>query len=251
LKISVVTVTYNSAATITESLRSVAAQTHHDIEHIIIDGGSTDATLALIREHGKHVAHVVSEPDEGIYDAMNKGFALATGELVGCLNSDDDFASPDVLAKLASLASSQEADAVYGDLICIDPARGDKVVRYWSAGNYSPAKVRRGWMPPHPTLYVRRHIIERIGAFDASFRIAGDYEFMLRLFSQRGLKMAYLAQVLVSMRVGGASQGSYANLIRKSREDLLALRRHRMGGVPALVCKNLRKVPMLFAKPPH
>ena len=250
LKISVITVTYNSAATIVESLRSVAAQIHPDIEHIIIDGGSTDATLRLIEAHGQHVARVVSEPDDGIYDAMNKGFRLATGELVGCLNSDDDFTTPDILADVARLATERGADAVYGDVIHIDPARANQLVRYWSAGSYALSKVRLGWMPPHPTLYVRRAVIERIGAFDAALRIAGDYEFMLKLFKQPGLKVAYLPKVMVSMRVGGASQRSFGALVRKSCEDLVALRRHRMGGLVALACKNLRKVPMLFARPP-
>ena len=250
MKISVITVTYNSAATIVDSLRSVAAQTHPDVEHIIIDGGSKDATLALVAEHGHCVARVVSEPDDGIYDAMNKGFRLASGELVGCLNSDDEFMSPDVLADIARAATESGADAVYGDIIYVNPTRANPLVRYWRAGDYALRKVRVGWMPPHPSLYVRRSIVERIGAFDPALRIAGDYEFMLKLFSQPNLHMAYVPKVLVSMRVGGASQRSFGAILKKSREDLLALRRHRMGGIVALTCKNLRKVPMFFARPP-
>lgn len=250
MKITVITVAYNSERTIVDMLRSVAAQTHPDIEHLIIDGGSTDRTLALVAEHGSHVARVVSEPDDGIYDAMNKGMRLATGDLVGCLNSDDLFATPQVLADVARMATQQGADAVYGDVTHFDPARADPLVRYWRAGSYSLRKVRLGWMPPHPSLYVRRAVIERIGVFDASLRIAGDYEFMLRLFSQPGLKVSYVPEVLVDMRVGGASQRSFGALMLKSREDLRALRRHRMGGIVALVCKNLRKVPMFFARPP-
>ena len=250
MKITVITVTYNSAATIVDALRSIAAQTHADLEHLVIDGGSTDATLALVAEHGARVTRVVSEPDHGIYDAMNKGMRLATGELVGCLNSDDVFATPHVLADVARSAAEHGADAVYGDITYFDPTRADPLVRYWQAGSYSPGKLRLGWMPPHPSLYVRRTIIERIGVFDPLLRIAGDYEFMLRLFSLPGLKTAYLPKVLVHMRVGGASQRSIGALLLKSREDLQALRRHRLGGVVALVCKNLRKVPMFFARPP-
>ena len=230
-------------------LRSVAAQTHPDIEHIIIDGGSTDATLALIAEHGRNVSRVISEPDDGIYDAMNKGMRLATGELVGCLNSDDVYATPRALANIASVAA-QGMDAVYGDITYVDPSRTDPLVRYWRAGQYSIRQVRFGWMPPHPSLYVRRSLIERIGNFDASLRIAGDYEFMLRLFGVPGLKVGYVPEVVVDMRVGGASQRSLGALLKKSREDLLALRRHRMGGIVALLCKNLRKIPMFFARPP-
>ena len=250
MKITVITVTFNSAKTIAETLRSVAAQTHQDIEHIIIDGGSTDGTLALVRELGRNDAKIVSEPDDGIYDAMNKGMRLATGELVGCLNSDDVFSTPEALAHIARAATQNNADAVYGDIVYVDPTRADPLVRYWRSGSYARSKVRLGWMPPHPSLYVRRQVIERIGVFDASLRIAGDYEFMLRLFNQPGLKIDYVPKVLVNMRVGGASQRSVSALFLKSSEDLRALRRHRTGSIVTLIFKNLRKIPMFFARPP-
>jgi len=251
VKISVITVTYNSAATIVDTLQSVASQTHADIEHLIIDGGSSDDTLALVAAHGAHVSRVVSERDDGIYDAMNKGFALATGELVGCLNSDDTFMGPDTLALVAKAAELQRADVVFGDLIYVNPARKNPLVRYWRAGEFDLRKLRLGWMPPHPTLYIRRAVLDRIGCFDARLRIAGDYDFILRLFSSRpAFKVAYVPHVLVSMRVGGASQRSLKAMLRKSSEDLQALRRHHVGGVVALVCKNLRKIPMFFAHPP-
>jgi glycosyltransferase len=250
MKITVITVCYNSASTIVDTVRSIAAQTHADIEHLVIDGGSTDATLELIAEHAAGTARVVSEPDDGIYDAMNKGLRLATGELIGFLNSDDLFATPDALAAVARAAAAQGADAVYGNITYFNPARANPLVRYWHAGSYAHAKLRLGWMPPHPSLYVRRAVFDRVGMFDAKLRIAGDYEFMLRLFSQPALRVAYVPEVLVDMRVGGASQRSLHALLQKSREDLLALRRHRVGGVFALLCKNLRKVPMFFARPP-
>ncbi len=250
MKITVITVTYDSAATIVDTLRSIANQTHPDIEHLVIDGGSMDATLALVAQHGTRVARVVSEPDRGIYDAMNKGLRQATGELVGFLNSDDVFAMPTTLADVARAAAEQRADAVYGDITYFDPARADPLVRYWRAGPWSPASLRRGWMPPHPSLYVRRDVIERVGTFDDSLRIAGDYEFVLRLFKQPGLKVAYVPRVLVNMRTGGASQRSLGAVLRKSREDLRALRRHGAGGVVTLLCKNLRKVSMFFMRPP-
>lgn len=246
MKITVITVAYNSAATIVDTLQSVAMQTHPDIEHIVIDGGSTDGTLALIAAHGVRVQHLISEPDLGIYDAMNKGLRLATGDLVGFLNSDDTYASPDVVGWIAQAAAAQGSDVLFGDLVYVDPARSAPLVRYWRAGNYSVAKLRLGWMPPHPTLYVRRAVIARVGHFDANLRIAADYEFILRLLSRPDLAVSYLPQVLVKMRVGGASNQSLGAMLRKSREDLGALRKHGVGGVVALLFKNLRKLPQFL-----
>ncbi|MBL8350013.1 MAG: glycosyltransferase [Burkholderiaceae bacterium] len=249
MKITVITVTYNGGRTLVEALDSVARQTHPDIEHIVIDGGSTDGSLALIKRHGAHIAHMVSEPDKGIYDAMNKGLRMASGELVGFLNSDDTFATDDAIEQVARAASHGRPDAVFGDLVYVDPSRSQSTVRYWRAGNFSLAKLRLGWMPPHPTLYVRRDVIGRIGPFDARLRIAADYEFMLRLLSQPGLKVAYVPKVLVRMRLGGISNQSIAAMLRKSREDLAALRKHRVGGLVTLVLKNLRKLPQFWAQP--
>jgi glycosyltransferase len=249
LKITVVTVTFNSAKTIVETLDSVARQSHPDIEHIVVDGGSSDETLALVARYGAHVTRVVSEADEGIYDAMNKGLRLASGELVGFLNSDDTFASTDVVACIARIAADEKPDVLFGDLVYVDPARSQPLVRYWRAGAFSMAKLRLGWMPPHPTLYVRRQVIARVGFFDAKLRIAADYDFMLKLLSTKGLKVAYIPQVLVNMRVGGASNQSIAAMVRKSREDLASLRKHRVGGLVALLFKNLRKLPQFLVRP--
>ncbi|MEP6502255.1 MAG: glycosyltransferase family 2 protein [Betaproteobacteria bacterium] len=254
MRITIITVAYNSARTIGDTLDSVAAQLHPDIEHIIVDGGSKDETLTLIATRGTHVKRVISEPDEGIYDAMNKGLRLATGEIVGFLNSDDMFASPDVLARIASAATGigtdRPADAVYGDLVYVNSSPPNRVQRYWRSGRFTRRKLALGWMPPHPTLYVRRTLMEQIGAFDARLRISADYEFMLKLLSRPGLVVTYLPQVLVHMRVGGASNGSLGGIVRKSREDLGALRKHRVGGVVALVFKNLRKLPQFFMSLP-
>lgn len=234
--------------TIVETLDSVARQTHPDIEHIVVDGGSSDETLALVARHGAHVARVVSETDEGIYDAMNKGLRLASGDLVGFLNSDDTFASADVVACIASHAAEDQSDVLFGDLVYVDPARDQPLVRYWRAGAFSMAKLRLGWMPPHPTLYVRRQVIARVGFFDAKLRIAADYDFMLKLLVQVDLKVTYIHQVLVNMRIGGASNKSVAAMIRKSKEDLGALRKHKIGGLTTLLFKNLRKLPQFLPR---
>ncbi len=247
MKISIITVTFNSAATIADTLDSVAAQAHPDIEHIVIDGGSTDGTQAILAQRASRIAHWISEPDAGIYDAMNKGLRLATGEYVGFLNGDDELASPAALALIAD-AARDRPDAVFGDLVYVDASRRSSPVRYWRTGAFSPGALRRGWMPPHPTLYVHRRVVERIGGFDPALRIAGDYDFMLRLFAQPGIRAAYVPAVLVRMRTGGASNRSASALMRKSKEDLLVLRRHRVGGALTLTCKILRKVPQFFAR---
>lgn len=249
MKISVITVSFNSAATIGETMHSLVAQSHADIDHIVVDGASTDETLAVVRSAAATTTRVVSEPDFGIYDGMNKGIRLATGDVIGFLNSDDCLASSNALAKIAEAFADPAVDACYGDLVYVDPRRQQPVVRYWRAGSFSPARLRRGWMPPHPTLYVRKSVMDSIGPFDATLRIAADYEFALRLFSRQGTKVVYLPEVLVNMRVGGASNRSLSALIRKSREDLGALRKHQVGGLLTLLGKNLQKVPQFFGAP--
>ena len=249
MKISIITVAYNSAATIGDTMRSVAMQTHPDIEHIVIDGGSTDDTAAVVRKLGPHVSRLVSERDEGIYDAMNKGLRLATGDFVGFLNADDMLATPDVVAEIAAAAAGTEVDAVCGDLVYVDKDRPGEVVRYWRCGEFSPSRLRYGWMPPHPTLYVRRSRLAEHGQFDLRLRLAADYDFILRYLGRPGVRMAYLPRLLVKMRTGGASNRSLAALLRKSREDLFALQKNGVGGVLTVLCKILRKLPQFFLAP--
>ena len=229
-KISIITVCYNSAATIRETLESVTAQSHADIEHIIVDGGSRDETLALVHAHRRHPGPLVSEPDRGIYDAMNKGLALASGEIVGFLNSDDVLADPGVLSRIAAAFEAPEVDACYGDLIYVAASNPARVVRYWRSRVYQPGLCRRGWMPAHPTFYVRRQAYQRHGGFDDSLRIAADFEICLRLLEVHRLRVTYLPEVLVKMRTGGVSNSSLRNVIRSNREVSWALRKH---GYPA------------------
>lgn len=230
LKISIITVCYNSAATIVDTLRSVAEQTYPDVEHIIVDGGSGDGTLSLVREFRRHSGPLVSEPDRGIYDAMNKGLALASGEVVGFLNSDDVFADPGVLGRIATAFEAAEVDACYGDLVYVAASSSDRVVRYWRSRPYQPGLCRRGWMPAHPTFYVRREAYQRYGGFDDSLHIAADFEICLRLLEVHRLRVTYLPGVLVRMRAGGVSNSSLRNVIRSNREVSWALRKH---GYPA------------------
>jgi glycosyltransferase len=244
-KVSIITVAFNSAATIGDTLRSVADQTHADIEHIVVDGGSRDGTVDIVRQFG-HVARCISERDRGIYDAMNKGLRLATGELIGFLNADDIFASPDSVAALVRAAQKTNSDAVYGDLVYVQPFDLESVVRVWRSGVFSKRQLRMGWMPPHPTFYIRRRVLQCVSSFDDRLRIAADYDFVLRCLSRPGATASRVPQVLVRMRTGGASNHSLTALWRKSNEDLLALRRSGVGGLFTLFLKNMRKIPQFF-----
>lgn len=249
MKITIITVTYNSASTILETLASVARQTYPEIEHIVVDGASTDGTQALIAAHRPSVSKWISEPDQGIYDAMNKGLRLASGEFVGFLNGDDTLADADVIRDIVDAVHKEAPDAVFGDLVYVDPSRPKPLVRYWRTGEFAKSKLKFGWMPPHPTLYVRRQVFDRIGPFDATLRIAADYDFMMRLLTSAQMKVAYVRRVLVKMRIGGASNASAQSMYKKSKEDFLVIRRHHVGGWPTLFMKNVRKLSQFFAKP--
>ncbi len=230
MKISVVTVTWNSAATVADTLVSVNIQTHPDVEHVIVDGGSTDATLAIVQAEGKRVATVVSERDKGIYDAMNKGLTLARGGVVGLLNSDDIMASPEVLATVAEAFADPSVDVVYGDLCYVRQHAPTQIVRYWRSGPFRSGSFARGWAPPHPTLYVRRELYDRFGVFDLAYALAADFELMVRLLEVHRVRARYLPQVLVRMRTGGASNKSLRSILRQNREIWRALHHHGLAG---------------------
>ncbi len=201
LKISVVTAVFNRADTVAEALASVRAQVGPAVEHVVIDGGSTDGTLALLQAHRDGLAVLVSEPDAGIYDALNKGIRCATGDVVGFLHADDLFESPESLAQVAAAFDDPTVGAVYGDLVYVRKADTSRVVRYWRAGECAPGDLDRGWMPPHPTFYVRRAVYEELGMFDTRFRISADYECVLRFLGRGGVKAVYLPQVLVRKNI--------------------------------------------------
>lgn len=244
-KISVITACFNSEATIGHAIASVNDQTYANVEHVFVDGGSSDGTLDVIEALSLRAKQLRSGPDSGIYDALNKGIALATGEIVGFLHSDDFYAHPNVLAAIGEQFSDPSVCGVYGDLDYVSQSDTDQVLRHWASKPFSPERLRRGWMPPHPTLYVRKAWYERIGGFDTRYRIAADYDSILRLFSSPAFETRYLPEVLVKMRTGGVSNRSLRNILQKSREDLDALRRGGVGGVPTLIAKNLRKVGQL------
>jgi len=205
MKVSIITVCYNSAATIENTIKSVLSQTYPNIEHIIIDGGSTDGTLDVIERYREKVAVVVSEPDKGLYDAMNKGIARASGDIIGTLNADDFYAYPDVIENVVRVMEQTGAGVCWGNLEYVSSHDPSKVVRYWRSSEYAPGKFKSGWHPPHPTFFVRRRVYKQYGTFNTSFKIAADYELMLRLLERYKVHSAYVAQVFVKMRTGGVS----------------------------------------------
>ncbi len=218
MKLSIITSCYNSADTIRDTLESVARQDYSDIEHIIVDGGSEDDTLAIVSEF-THVAKVVSEKDRGIYDAMNKGIAIATGDIIGILNSDDFYTGPGVISDVVRQMEQSGADTLYADLDYVSSTDKTKVVRSWRAGSYAVRKFYYGWMPPHPTFFVRKYIYERYGTFNLSLRSAADYEIMLRFLVRYDVTTTYLNKTIVQMRAGGQSNASITNRLRANAED--------------------------------
>ena len=248
MKISILTAVWNRVATLGQALDSLEEQTHSDWEHVVQDGGSTDGTLALLAARPDARRHVESRRDGGIYEALNRAFARSSGEIVGVLHSDDFFASPDILARVSDAFAKTGADAIYGDLDYVAAGDTSRVVRHWRSGTFESDRLRRGWMPPHPALFLRRGVIERLGGYDTSFRIAADYDAILRYFSDDEVRVSYLPGVMVKMRLGGESNRSLERILRKSREDYRALRRNDIGGLSALFLKNIQKVPQFFRK---
>lgn len=214
MKISIITVGYNCKDTVASAMDSVLSQVGTNLDYVVVDGASADGTLDIVKSYGAKVSKLISEPDKGIYDAMNKGIKMASGDAIGILNSDDMYVDDKVLNDVVETFERTGADAVYGDLVYVDEADVDKVVRYWKSGAFMPGSFRKGWHPAHPALFVRKEIYEKYGVFDTSFDISADFELMLRFFEKHGIKTAYLPRVLVKMRVGGESNRSLANIIK-------------------------------------
>lgn len=248
VSISVITAVYNNRATIADALDSTLSQSYPFVESLVIDGASSDGTLEILDRYKNRLSFVASEPDNGLYDALNKGIDKASCDVIGFMHSDDIFGDRDVLARVALAFTNPAVQAVYGDLLYVSKNNPNIVVRYWRAGTFSLRRLGWGWMPPHPTLYMRRSLYERFGRFDTRFLIAADYDHILRVFSEPGLNPVYIPSVLVKMRLGGSSNRSLSNIIHKTREDYIALKRNGVGGVGALVGKNVGKVGQFLLK---
>ncbi|MCA1745155.1 MAG: glycosyltransferase [Bacteroidales bacterium] len=242
MQLSLITVAFNACVSLEETIRSVQQQHYSNLEYIVVDGGSTDGTLEMVKKYPEVLSSFVSEPDKGIYDAMNKGLKRAKGDVVGFLHADDRFAHPQVLQDIMAVFEKKPIDALYGDLQYVTSFEPLNVLRHWKSGVYSPHLIKQGWMPPHPTVYFKRALLHQIGYFNTSFKIAADYDWLLRLLVSDNLTIDYLPKVLVHMATGGASNKSLRNIIQKSREDYRAICHNRVGGLSTLVLKNLSKV---------
>lgn len=219
MKISIITVTYNSAATLEQTILSVVGQTYKDIEYIVVDGGSKDETLNIIAKYKNSISKTVSEKDNGLYDALNKGIAMSGGDVIGILHSDDFYIHSKVIENYVREFNEQNADAVYADLYYIDKNNTDKIVRKWKSGRYSHGDFLSGWMPPHPTFFVKKDVYERFGKFNTDFKSAADYELMLRFIHKHKIKLGYLKEFTVKMRTGGKSNASVQNRVNANMED--------------------------------
>lgn len=244
--ISVITVVRNAAATIEATIRSVAEQSHPHIEHIVIDGGSTDGTQEAIQKHRCKIAAFKSEPDSGMYDAMNKGLRLASGDIVGFLNADDVYADSRVLEMIARTMEGERVDACYGDLVYVDKNSPDRVVRYWRSQSYRAGLFEKGWMPAHPTFYVRRWVYEKFGGYDTAYRYQSDFDLTMRFLAVNRISSAYVPQVLVKMRSGGASRGLW-HILMGNVEAYRACRRHSLRVTPLFIARKiLSRLPQFF-----
>jgi glycosyltransferase involved in cell wall biosynthesis len=252
MKVSIITVTYNSAEFLEECICSVKNQDYPDIEHIIIDGGSVDATLDIIKRYeGKNVKWI-SEKDNGMYDALNKGMKLATGDIVGALNSDDVFASSDVVTEIVNSFCNSRIDSVYGDIVYVSQSNTKKVIRYWEGYSYNRDRFRYGWMPAHPSFYVRRELVEELGSYESHYYTAADYEFMLRYLYHYRISAQYIPKLIVKMRVGGASNKTLSARLRANRRDYLAMKKNHVP-LPfiASILKLIIKVRQYYDIDPH
>lgn len=249
MKISVITPVLNNRAFIEGCIRSVSSQTHREIEHIIVDGGSTDGTLAIIDRYKAHFARVISEKDNGIYAALNKGIQASSGEAVAILNSDDLYADNLVLAKVSGRLSRDNLDALYGDLVYVDKDNIEKIIRYWKAGPYKAGLFLKGWMPPHPAFFVKKAVYERYGYFNPDFKISADYELMLRFLHKQRISVGYLPEILVKMRAGGLSNRNFKSMLVRSYEDYRAFKINGLKvGFSTILLKKVLKISQFFTR---
>jgi len=250
LKISIITVSFNSVITIRDTIESIVNQDYNNIEYIVIDAGSKDGTLDIIKEYEDHISFYISEDDNGIYDGMNKGIAAATGDIIGILNSDDFYPNSFVISNVSRTFEKEGCDAVYGDLVYVKFFDIDKIFRYWQSGEYTVKKIKNGWMLPHPTFFVKKKLYEKYGYYNTDLKMAADYEMILKLLYKYNIKVFYIPMILVKMRMGGASNSSILNRIRANKEDGLAWTKNQLNK-PSLVRikKPLHKIKQFFLKP--
>ena len=248
IKVSIITVTYNSAETLEQTLLSVIQQSYKNIEYIVVDGKSTDGTLSIIEKHKGNISRVISEKDNGLYDALNKGIELATGDVVGILHSDDFYIDNKVIERYVQAFLESNAEAVYSDLYYVDKNDTDKIIRRWKSGEFKSNSFINGWMPPHPTFFVKKEVYKKHGKFNLEFKSAADYEIMLRFIQKRAITVYYLPEFTIKMRVGGKSNASVQNRIQANLEDRKAWQINNIKPrFYTLYLKPLRKIFQFFS----
>ena len=228
MKVTIITVTLNSGKYLSDCIDSVRRQNHGNIEHIIVDGKSTDNTLQIIKNNNDHIAKWISETDRGMYDAINKGIGMATGDIIGVLNSDDVFAGPDVIRNIVDCFIRTKSDSVYGDLVFVNPDNLERITRIWKGFSYKRYRFNYGWMPAHPTFYLKRELIKQYGLYENHYYTAADYEFMARYLYKHRISATYLEQMVVKMRCGGLSNGNIWRRLRANRRDYLAMKKNHI-----------------------
>jgi glycosyltransferase involved in cell wall biosynthesis len=249
LKISIITACFNSASTVEDTIKSVLSQDHKEIEYIIVDGNSTDNTLSIVNKYKDRISKIISGKDDGIYDALNKGIAAATGELIGILHSDDFYTDEKVISVVVRTIAGKGTDAVYADLQYVNKDNTSKVVRHWHSGEYKTGLFKKGWMPPHPAFFLKKECYDKYGSFNLKLRSAADYELMLRMIEKNKISVSYLPQVIVKMRTGGKSNISLLNRIKANREDKLAWELNGLKpGRFTFLFKPLSKIGQYFKK---
>lgn len=249
MKVSIITATFNKAGTIEGCIESVLNQSYKDIEFIIVDGGSRDRTMAIIEKHNNKISHWVSEPDKGIYDAFNKGLELASGDVVGFLNADDFYTNDNVIETIVSHMTKYNVDSCYGDLLYVNGKNIERIIRYWKSCPYKAGLFRNGWMPPHPTFFVKKDVYKKYGYFNTDLSLSADYELMLRFLAKYNISTLYIPEIFVKMRIGGVSNGNLRNMLIKTVEDYKSWKLndlHRR--IYTIPFKKLSKIPQFFKR---
>ena len=247
LKISIIVATYNSSKTIRSCLDSIFNQNYSNIEINLIDGKSSDNTLDIVKNYNRKIPiKIISEEDNGIYDALNKGIYSSVGDVIGFVHSDDILASSTIFSEIIKKISLENFDGVYGDLQYVDFDKTDKVIRNWKSCDFNDKLLKRGWMPAHPTFFLKRGVYDKHGGFNLNYSISSDYDFMIRVLNDNNLKFCYLPRVISKMRVGGSSNRSLKNIFKNSREDYIIIKKNKVGNFITLVRKNLLKINQYF-----
>ncbi|MCK4795116.1 MAG: glycosyltransferase [Desulfobacteraceae bacterium] len=248
MKISIITVCLNSADTIEDTIRSILSQDYKDIEYIVVDGSSSDGTLDILTKYHDQIHEYISEPDKGVYDAMNKGIKLSNGDIIATLNADDFYADETVVSNMVGFMQSNGLDAAYGDLAYIDPNNSDHVTRFWKAGEYKRGAFYHGWVVPHPTFFCRKQVFEKYGYFNEKFQVAADFELLLRFIEKHQIKVGYLPKVIVKMRAGGKAN-VLRGIIRGNWEIIRSFRLNNLRLSPwFFILKPATKISQLFTR---